>query len=59
MKEFIDMIEKVEKSSKLKKYDGLDSDTYPSNTEQRKKLLAEPEMATAVEIIKLDDQETN
>tara|TARA_R100000781_G_scaffold33504_1_gene24308 strand:+ start:648 stop:827 length:180 start_codon:yes stop_codon:yes gene_type:complete len=59
MKEFIDIIEKVEKSSKLKKYDGLDSDTYPSNPEQRKKLLAEPEMATAVEIIKLDDQETN
>ena len=53
------MIEKVEKSSKLKKYDGLDSDTYPSNPEQRKKLLAEPEMATAVEIIKLDDQKTN
>ena len=53
------MIEKVEKSSKLKKYDGLDSDTYPSNPEQRKKLLAEPEMATAVEIIKLDDQEIN
>ena len=59
MKEFIDMIETVEKSSKLKKYDGLDSDTYPSTPEQRKKLLAEPEMATAVEIIKLDDQETN
>ena len=59
MKEFIDMIETVEKSSKLKKYDGLDSDPSPSNPEQRKKLLAEPEMATAVEIIKLDDQKTN
>jgi|TARA_E500000318_G_scaffold36568_1_gene35440 hypothetical protein len=59
MKEFIDIIDKIEKQSKLKKYDGLDNKTYPSNPEQRKKLLAEPEMATAVEIIKLDDQETN
>ena len=55
MKEFIDMIEKVEKSSKLKKYDPLDKSTYPSDPEQRKILLSEPQKETATEILALDD----
>ena len=59
MKEFIDMIEKVEKSSKLKKYDGLDSDTYPSNPEQREKLFLEPVNEPAEQILKLDDKKAD
>ena len=53
--EFIDILEKIEKQGKLKKYDQLDKSTYPSDPEQRKILLSEPQIETATEILALDD----
>ena len=51
--EFIDILEKIEKQGKLKKYDPLDKSTYPSDPEQRKILLSEPQIETATEILAL------
>jgi|TARA_R100001224_G_C3939735_1_gene121828 hypothetical protein len=59
MKEFIEMIEQSEKKGKLKKYDPFDKTTYPSDPEQRRILLNETEKEAAVEILELDDKETN
>jgi hypothetical protein len=53
--EFIEILEKIEKQGKLKKYDPLDKSTYPSDPEQRRILLSEPEKNTATEILALDD----
>jgi|TARA_E500000331_G_C16845864_1_gene535554 hypothetical protein len=57
--EFIEILEKIQKQGKLKKYDPLDKSTYPSDPEQRRILLSEPEKDTATEILALDDKETN
>jgi hypothetical protein len=57
--EFIEILEKIQKQGKLKKYDPLNKSTYPSDPEQRRILLSEPEKNTATEILALDDQETN
>ena len=53
--EFIEILEKIEKQGKLKKYDPMDKSTYPSDPEQRRILLSEPEKDTATEILALDD----
>ena len=55
----LEMIEQSEKKGKLKKYDPFDKTTYPSDTEQRRILLNETEKEAAVEILELDDKETN
>ena len=57
--EFIEILENIQKQGKLKKYDPLDKSTYPSDPQQRRILLSEPEKNTATEILALDDQETN
>ena len=57
--EFIEILEKIEKQGKLKKYDPLDKSTYPSDPEQRKILLSEPQKETATEILALDDKTIN
>ena len=55
MKELIEILEQIETQSKLKKYETRDKTTKPSDPEQSRKLLAEPEKDPAVEILELDD----